>query len=152
MEYWCFVACVAKFSSGQISYYPNFHANNMTLKRRFEQNLQHYLTRRIGFEAVMRIRCTQGYLIIILYIGLFINHVLGLALHTFHGNFFVRSTDLLSLPNVNPDMSYAFNMVIEENMKDIGIACVQAALLYTSSHGIQHALFMIANVLISCVF
>ena len=47
----------------------------------------------------------------------------------------MRSTDLLSLPNVNPDMSYAFNMVIEESMKDIGIACVQAALLYTSSHG-----------------
>ena len=62
--------------------------------------------------------------------------LLGLALHTFHGNFFVRSTDLLSLPNVNPDMSYAFNMVIEESMKDIGIACVQAALLYTSSNGI----------------
>ena len=69
-------------------------------------------------------------------------YILGLALHTFHGNFFVRSTDLLSLPNVNPDMSYAFNMVIEESMKDIGIACVQAALLYTSSHGIQHAVFI----------
>lgn len=61
--------------------------------------------------------------------------ILGLALHTFHGNFFVRSTDLLSLPNVNPDMSYAFNMVIEESMKDIATACVQAALLYTSSQG-----------------
>lgn len=47
----------------------------------------------------------------------------------------MRSTDLLSLPNVNPDMSYAFNMVIEESMKDIGTACVQAALLYTSSQG-----------------
>ena len=47
----------------------------------------------------------------------------------------MRSTDLLSLLNVNPDMSYAFNMVIEESMKDIGIACVQAALLYTSSQG-----------------
>ena len=60
---------------------------------------------------------------------------LGLTLHTFHGNFFMRSTDLLFLPNVNPDMSYAFNMVIEESTKDITTACVQAALLYTSSHG-----------------
>ena len=88
----------------------------------------------------MRIRCTQGTQIICLPIKLAILYyyyfLLGLALHTFHGNFFVRSTDLLSLPNVNPDMSYAFNMVIEESMKDIGIACVQAALLYTSSNGI----------------
>ena len=55
------VYCISKFSSGQISYYPNFHVSNLTIKRKFEQNLQHYLTRRIGFEAVMRIRCTQGY-------------------------------------------------------------------------------------------
>ena len=72
--------------------------------------------------------------------------LLGLALHTFHGNFFVRSTDLLSLPNVNPDMSYAFNVVIEESMKDVGTACVQAALLYTSSNGIYmispHKIFL----------
>ena len=60
---------------------------------------------------------------------------LGLALHTFHGNFFMHSTDLLSLPNVNPDMSYAFNMGIEESMKDITTACVQGALLYTSNNG-----------------
>ncbi|XP_065891060.1 protein transport protein Sec24A-like [Dysidea avara] len=112
------IACIAKFSSGQVNYYPDFHLGNLTVKRKFEQDFQHYLTRRIGFEAVMRIRCTQG-----------------LALHTFHGNFFVRSTDLLSLPNVNPDMSYAFNVVIEESMKDVGTACFQAALLYTSSHG-----------------
>ena len=70
------------------------------------------------------------------YLGLFFT---GLALHTFHGNFFVRSTDLLSLPNVNPDMSYAFNVVIEESMKDVGTACFQAALLYTSSHGAYYS-------------
>ena len=52
-----------------------------------------YLTRKIGFEAVMRIRCTRG-----------------LTLHTFHGNFFVRSTDLLSLPNVNPDAGFGMQV------------------------------------------
>ena len=49
-----------------------------------------YLTRKIGFEAVMRVRCTRG-----------------ITPHTFHGNFFVRSTDLLSLPNINPDAGFA---------------------------------------------
>ena len=63
-----YLACISKFSSGQISYYPNFHVSNLTIKRKFEQNLQHYLTRRIGFEAVMRIRCTQGYQLCVIYV------------------------------------------------------------------------------------
>ena len=34
-------------------------------------------------------------------------------MHTFHGNFFVRSTDLLSLPNVNPDAGFGMQVSIE---------------------------------------
>lgn len=81
--------------------------------------LRRYLTRKIGFEAVMRIRCTRG-----------------LSIHTFHGNFFVRSTDLLSLPNVNPDAGFGMQVAIEENLCDVQTVCFQAALLYTSSKGI----------------
>lgn len=80
--------------------------------------LERYLTRKIGFEAVMRIRCTRG-----------------LAIHTFHGNFFVRSTDLLSLPNVNPDAGFAMQIAYEESLTDLKTVCFQAALLYTSSKG-----------------
>ena len=54
-----------------------------------------YLTRKIGFEAVMRIRCSRG-----------------MSLHTFHGHFFVRSTDLLSLPNVNPDSAFGMQVIL----------------------------------------
>ena len=42
----------------------------------------------------------------------------GLALHTFHGNFFVRSTDLLSLPNVNPDAGFGMQVAIEDDLRD----------------------------------
>lgn len=59
----------------------------------------------------------------------------GLSIHTFHGNFFVRSTDLLSLPNVNPDAGFAVQMSIDENLDDIQVVSFQAALLYTSSKG-----------------
>lgn len=59
----------------------------------------------------------------------------GLSIHTFHGNFFVRSTDLLSLPNVNPDAGFAVQMSIEENLDDMQVVSFQAALLYTSSKG-----------------
>lgn len=68
-----------------------------------------------------------------------------MSLHTFHGNFFVRSTDLLSLPNVNPDHGYTINIAIDENLKDMSTVCFQAALLYTSSRG---GLTYIKNVLV----
>jgi len=62
-------------------------------------------------------------------------YILGLAIHTFHGNFFVRSTDLLSLPNINPDAGFGMQVSIEDNLTDSPYAAFQAALLYTSSKG-----------------
>lgn len=59
----------------------------------------------------------------------------GLSIHTFHGNFFVRSTDLLSLPNINPDAGFGMQIAIEESLSDVQTVCFQAALLYTSSKG-----------------
>ena len=56
-----------------------------------------------------------------------------MSLHTFHGHFFVRSTDLLSLPNVNPDSGFGMQVAIEEDLKDCREVSFQAALLYTSS-------------------
>uniref|UniRef100_A0A6Q2YK94 SEC24 homolog B, COPII coat complex component n=1 Tax=Esox lucius TaxID=8010 RepID=A0A6Q2YK94_ESOLU len=113
------LACVSKYSAGSIFYYPSFHhVRNPAQLDKFRKDLERYLTRKIGFEAVMRIRCTKG-----------------LSIHTFHGNFFVRSTDLLSLANVNPDSGFAVQMSIEESLADTSLACFQAALLYTSSKG-----------------
>ncbi|XP_071952334.1 protein transport protein Sec24A-like isoform X2 [Antedon mediterranea] len=113
------LAGMAKFSAGSVYHFPGLHTNANPLQAdRFEKDFRRYLTRKIGFEAVMRIRCTKG-----------------LALHTFHGNFFVRSTDLLSLPNVSPDAGYAMQMSIEDTLNDSQTACFQAALLYTSSKG-----------------
>ena len=86
---------------------------------RFEHTLRRYLTRKIGFESVMRIRCTHG-----------------LSIHTFHGNFFVRSTDLLSLPNINPDAGFGLQVSVDESLTDVQNICFQAALLYTSSKGL----------------
>ncbi|CAI8053137.1 Protein transport protein Sec24B [Geodia barretti] len=112
------ISCVSKFSAGQVFYYPDFHHSQHTSRLRYEKDFTRYLTRKIGFEAVMRIRCTEG-----------------ISLHTFHGNFFVRSTDLLSLPNTNPDHGYTISLSIDENLKDMSTVCCQAALLYTSSRG-----------------
>uniref|UniRef100_A0A673AQ31 Protein transport protein Sec24B-like n=1 Tax=Sphaeramia orbicularis TaxID=375764 RepID=A0A673AQ31_9TELE len=113
------LACISKYSAGSIFYYPSFHyIHNPAQLEKFQKDLERYLSRKIGFEAVMRIRCTKG-----------------LSIHTFHGNFFVRSTDLLSLANVNPDSAFAVQMSIEDSLADSSLACFQAALLYTSSKG-----------------
>ncbi|XP_055928214.1 protein transport protein Sec24A-like isoform X2 [Argiope bruennichi] len=113
------VSCISKYSSGGVHYYPGYHRTVGRLQvNKFAGDLKRYLTRRIGFEAVMRVRCTRG-----------------LAIHTFHGNFFVRSTDLLSLPNVNPDTGYGMQIAIEENLTEYNSVCFQAAVLYTSSNG-----------------
>uniref|UniRef100_A0A1A8J987 SEC24 family, member B n=1 Tax=Nothobranchius kuhntae TaxID=321403 RepID=A0A1A8J987_NOTKU len=113
------LACISKYSSGSVFYYPSFHfIHNPAQLEKFQKDLDRYLTRKIGFEAVMRIRCTKG-----------------LSIHTFHGNFFVRSTDLLSLANVNPDSGFAVQMSIDNSLADSSLACFQAALLYTSSKG-----------------
>uniref|UniRef100_A0A6J0TP85 Protein transport protein Sec24A isoform X1 n=1 Tax=Pogona vitticeps TaxID=103695 RepID=A0A6J0TP85_9SAUR len=113
------LGCISRYSAGSIYYYQSYHhQHNPLLVEKLQKELKRYLTRKIGFEAVMRIRCTKG-----------------LSIHTFHGNFFVRSTDLLSLPNVNPDAGYAVQMSVEESLTDMQVVCFQSALLYTSSKG-----------------
>ncbi|XP_075716635.1 protein transport protein Sec24B isoform X2 [Rhinoderma darwinii] len=113
------LACVSKYSAGCIYYYPSFHHKHTPAQAdKLKQDLDHYLTRKIGFEAVMRIRCTKG-----------------LSIHTFHGNFFVRSTDLLSLANINEDAGFAVQMSLDESLTETSLACCQVALLYTSSKG-----------------
>ncbi|XP_044743639.1 protein transport protein Sec24A [Chrysoperla carnea] len=112
------ISGISRFSAGCIHHWPLFKASRILQAQQFENCLRRYLTRKIGYEAVMRIRCTRG-----------------LSIHTFHGNFFVRSTDLLSLPNCNPDAGFGMQVAIEESLSDLQQVCFQAALLYTSSKG-----------------
>lgn len=106
-------------------YFPSYHSiKNVVEVKRFEAQLTRYLTRKIGFEAVMRIRCSRG-----------------ININTFHGNFFVRSTDLLALPNVNPDAGFGMQMAIDDNL-ECSHVCFQVALLYTSSKGTSQIIRM----------
>ncbi|VDN38108.1 unnamed protein product [Dibothriocephalus latus] len=75
------------------------------------RDLIRYLTRRIGFEAVLRIRCTRG-----------------LNIQNFYGCFFVRSVDLLSLPNVNPDAGYAMQLEMTESLEEFQFVVLQVSI------------------------
>nr|XP_023013685.1 protein transport protein Sec24A [Leptinotarsa decemlineata] len=112
------ISGISRFSGGCMHHFPLLKPTKTILCESFARCFRRYLTRKIGFEAVMRIRCTRG-----------------LSIHTFHGNFFVRSTDLLSLPNINPDAGFGMQLSIDESLSDVQSVCFQAALLYTSSKG-----------------
>lgn len=113
------VSNVSRWSSGSIFYYPGMHKEHDTVMfTKFRKDLDRYLTRKIGFEAVLRIRAT-----------------IGLKIQQFHGNAFVRGEDILSLANVNPDAGFAVNLELEEDLDRFPFATLQAALLYTNSMG-----------------
>lgn len=107
---------LAKHTTGAVYHYPGFSdvASGETLSR----DLQHSLTREQGWEAVMRVRVSRG-----------------LRISAFHGHFFIRGTDLLALPNVDEDKTFAVEIGHEENALTNPTCCMQAALLYTTSSG-----------------
>nr|NVI78014.1 Sec24AB ortholog [Cucujiformia] len=60
---------ISRFTGGCVYHFPLFKYQRPILSDRLERCFRRYLVRKIGFEAVMRIRCTTG-----------------LSIHTFHGN------------------------------------------------------------------
>ncbi|CAA0832143.1 Protein transport protein Sec24-like [Striga hermonthica] len=107
---------LAKYTGGQVYYYPSFQASIHRDKLRHE--LARDLTRETAWEAVMRIRCGKG-----------------VRFTTYHGNFMLRSTDLLALPAVDCDKAYAAQLSLEETLLATQTVYFQVALLYTSSSG-----------------
>jgi protein transport protein SEC24 len=105
-----------KLTSGFLHSYVMF--NYEKDGQRFEEQLNKTLTTTTAFEAVMRIRCTKG-----------------MRITNFYGNFFIRGTDLMALPNVNSDSVFGFDLVHDEQNVASTYVTVQAALLYTSGEG-----------------
>ncbi|CAI9781212.1 unnamed protein product [Fraxinus pennsylvanica] len=107
---------LAKYTGGQVYYYPSFQSTIHGEKLRHE--LTRDLTRETAWEAVMRIRCGKG-----------------VRFTSYHGNFMLRSTDLIALPAVDCDKAYAAQLSLEETLLTTQSVYFQVALLYTSSSG-----------------
>ena len=105
-----------RYTAGNLHSYVGFNPERDG--PRFESELQKRLTQPTGFEAVMRIRCTKG-----------------MKITNFYGNFFIRGTDLLALPNCTSDSVFGFDLAHDEQNMPSSVVTVQAALLYTSSEG-----------------
>ncbi|XWS09704.1 hypothetical protein CRYUN_Cryun39dG0012100 [Craigia yunnanensis] len=107
---------LAKYTGGQVYYYPSFQSGIHGEKLRHE--LARDLTRETAWEAVMRVRCGKG-----------------IRFTSYHGNFMLRSTDLLALPAVDCDKAYAMQLSLEETLLTTQTVYFQVALLYTASCG-----------------
>ena len=58
----------------------------------------------------------------------------GVRFTTYHGNFMLRSTDLLALPAVDCDKAFAMQLSLEEALLTTQTIYFQVALLYPFSH------------------
>uniref|UniRef100_A0A7S0GUT4 Uncharacterized protein n=1 Tax=Amorphochlora amoebiformis TaxID=1561963 RepID=A0A7S0GUT4_9EUKA len=107
---------LAKYTGGATHHYPNYY----DLEDGFDLHrlLVHSLTRQQGWEAVIRVRVGQGYMVT-----------------DFFGNFRLRSTDLLTVPCIDSDKSFALQLGLTEKGVTTPTVSVQSALLYTTSFG-----------------
>lgn len=113
------ISTLTRLSAGLVYHYSNTPSERKSTLVRFDQDLRNYLLRIIGLEAVVRLRFTRG-----------------LKIHTFHGNFFVRSSNLLVLPVANPDTGYALQVAIEDDLNpNTRYVYFQASVLYTTPFG-----------------
>ncbi|KAF8843924.1 hypothetical protein BDN67DRAFT_1066584 [Paxillus ammoniavirescens] len=111
------LACLPHYTSGQTFFYPAFNASRSEDAIKFAHEFGEVLAMPIMLEAVMRVRASKG-----------------LRMASFHGNFFVRSTDLLAMPAVPTDQSYAIEIQIEDTLT-APFAVLQTAVLHTTCYG-----------------
>ncbi|CAB5132532.1 hypothetical protein RhiirA5_364598 [Rhizophagus irregularis] len=111
------LGCCPRYTGGQTYFYPAFNAGRSEDALKFAHEFAEFLASPVALEAVMRVRASKG-----------------IRMTAFHGNFFVRQTDLLALPNVSRDHSYTIEVGIEENITTPTV-CFQTALLHTTCFG-----------------
>ncbi|PVU85419.1 hypothetical protein BB559_003544 [Furculomyces boomerangus] len=111
------IVCLSRYTGGSMFYYPTFMSTREPEVRKFKEEITKHLSARVGLEAVIRVRASRG-----------------LRLAAYYGHFFLRSLDLLALPFVTPNHSYAIDVEIEESLTG-AVAYFQTALLHTACNG-----------------
>jgi len=109
---------LAQYTGGELNYYALGTLDCQPDVEKFSQDIVRNLTRETGFEAVMRLRVSTG-----------------VKVNAYYGNFFIRSTDLLALPNVDSDKAFAMEFGLSDSLVNVKHISIQAALLYTTAGG-----------------
>ncbi|KAJ7892862.1 protein transporter SEC24 [Mycena olivaceomarginata] len=111
------LANLPHYTTGQTYYYPAFNAARSEDAIKFAHEFGEVVAMPIMLECITRVRASRG-----------------LRLASFHGNFFVRSTDLLAMPTVPQNQSYAIEVEIEDTLT-APFVVVQTGMLHTTCFG-----------------
>ncbi|KAK5076687.1 COPII coat Sec23p-Sfb3p heterodimer component [Lithohypha guttulata] len=108
---------LARLTGGEIFFYPNFMAPRDSFK--YTSELEHAITREIGFQALMKVRCSNG-----------------LQVAAYHGGFLQHSFGAdLEIGSIDADKALAVIFSYDGKLDSKLDAHFQTALLYTSASG-----------------
>jgi protein transport protein SEC24 len=143
---------VSKQTCGQVYYYPHF--NGSRDGERLYADLKHNITRRIGFEAVMRVRCSVGMKIKENLFVFILNqtkskstqnsnvktiqsnllHSKGLSVESYHGHYHTSTQTDIDLASVDSDKTFLVNLQYDDSLDEKSDVLFQCALLYPHKH------------------
>jgi hypothetical protein len=106
----CLLAMQVSSPSPWLMLFNSLSPNPYPPGAKFEHELHHVLTRATAFEAVMRVRATRG-----------------IRFSNFYGNYFIRGTDLLALPNCTADSSFSLDMAYDEAVLSAQAVTIQVS-------------------------
>ncbi|PYH41893.1 Sec23/Sec24 family protein [Aspergillus saccharolyticus JOP 1030-1] len=108
---------VPEVTGGETFFYPNFHAPRDI--RKLSQELAHAVTRETGYQALMKVRCSNG-----------------LQVSGYHGNFVQHTFGAdLEIGAIDADKAIGVSFSYDGKLNPKLDAHFQAALLYTSANG-----------------
>ncbi|KAG6668921.1 hypothetical protein I3843_01G198300 [Carya illinoinensis] len=110
------ISVIPRTTGGQVYYYYPFSALSDPAK--LYNDLRWNITRPQGFEAVMRVRCSQG-----------------IQVQDYHGNFCKRIPTDVDLPGIDCDKTIMVNLKHDDKLQDGSECSFQCALLYTTVYG-----------------
>ncbi|KAL9258600.1 transport protein SEC24 C-like protein [Drosera capensis] len=110
------MSVVPRTTGGQVYYYYPFSAVSDTAK--LYNDLRWNVTRPQGFEAVMRVRCSQG-----------------LQVQEYSGNYCKRIPTDVDLPGIDCDKTIMVTLKHDDKLQDGAEYAFQCALLYTTIYG-----------------
>ncbi|XVF39318.1 hypothetical protein PTKIN_Ptkin01aG0025000 [Pterospermum kingtungense] len=110
------ISVIPKTTGGQVYYYYPFSAVSDSAK--LYNDLRWNITRPQGFEAVMRVRCSQG-----------------IQVQDYSGNFCKRIPTDIDLPGIDCDKCILVTLKHDDKLQDGSECGFQCALLYTTVYG-----------------
>ncbi|GMI82930.1 hypothetical protein like AT4G32640 [Hibiscus trionum] len=110
------ISVIPRTTGGQVYYYYPFSAVSDPAK--LYNDLRWNITRPQGFEAVMRVRCSQG-----------------IQVNDYSGNFCRRIPTDIDLPGIDCDKCILVTLKHDDKLQDGAECAFQCALLYTTVYG-----------------